>query len=66
MENSPIMIKKPDDLTVEQCQEAFAIFRQKPDDLTENQCQEAFLQPPPAGRIAETRTPTTKVLPDFG
>merc|ERR1711884_806636 len=35
-------MEKPDDLTLEQCQEAFAIFRQKPDDLTLKQCQEAF------------------------
>merc|ERR1712029_395003 len=39
---SPVTMEKPDDLTLEQCQEAFAIFRQKPDDLTLKQCQEAF------------------------
>ena len=39
---SPVTMEKPDDLTLEQWQEAFAIFRQKPDDLTVDQCQEAF------------------------
>merc|ERR1712029_1241300 len=39
---SPVTMEKPDDLTLEQCQEAFAMFRQKPDDLTLKQCQEAF------------------------
>ena len=39
---SPVTMEKPDDLTLEQCQEAFAIFRQKPDDLTVDPCQEAF------------------------
>ena len=27
MDNSPVMMEKPDDLTLEQCQEAFAMFR---------------------------------------
>merc|ERR1712029_289621 len=40
---SPVTMEKPDDLTLEQCQEAFAMFRQKPDDLTLKQCQEAFV-----------------------
>ena len=27
MDNSPVMMEKPDDLTLDQCQEAFAMFR---------------------------------------
>merc|ERR1711860_207030 len=27
MDNSPVMMEKPDDLTLEECQEAFAMFR---------------------------------------
>ena len=36
------MMEKPDDLTLDQCQEAFAIFRQKPNDVTLEECPEAF------------------------
>ena len=36
------MMEKPDDLTLRQCQEAFAIFRQKPNDVTLEECSEAF------------------------
>ena len=40
--NLLVMMEKPDDLTLDQCQEAFAIFRQKPNDVTLEECPEAF------------------------
>ena len=41
-DNLLVKMEKPEDLTPEQCQEAFAMFQQNPNDLTLVQCQEAF------------------------
>ena len=52
-DNLSVMMEKPDDLTLEQCQEAFAIFRQKPDDLTLKECQEAFAKANDAKKVQQ-------------